>query len=221
MAREEIGSFSVVGTNTTDKLIAGSSVTLLVEGVTLKSGQGVLSRGSVIGIINAVAGTVAVDEENTGDGAISGFAIGNNAQIGDYTVECTAAATDAGTFAVYAPDGTKMKDATAGVAYVSNQINFTIGVGETDYAVGDKFTLPVAAGNKGKLCDANSVDGSQVAMYVLAEDAIDTTADIIATCYKTGLFNREALVFGTNGAPATLDSDLRKVGIYLQDEVSY
>lgn len=130
MGREGLGGYAVAGTNTVDKLIAGHDVPILKEGVKIKTGQGVLARGSVIGI-----------ETETG---------------------------------------------------------------------------------KGIICDADAVDGSEVAVFILAEDSIDTTgADVIATCYKTGIFNRKALVFGVNGVPETLDADLRRVGIHLQDEAPY
>lgn len=130
MTREGIGSYQLLATNTPDKLIAGQDVPILTEGVTIATGQGVLTRGSVIGI--------------------------------------------------------------------------------------------VTASGKGLLCDKNAADGSQAAKYILAEDSIDATAgDVVATCYKTGQFNRNALIFGANGAPATLDADLRDVDIYLRDEISY
>lgn len=128
--REGMGGYSVPGTNIPDKLIAGNAISILTEGVTLKAGQGVLLRGSVIGI-----------ETATG---------------------------------------------------------------------------------KGVLCDANAADGSKVAKYILAEESIDTTSgDVIATHYKSGIFNKSALIFGTNGAPTTLATDLRVVNIHLQGEMPY
>jgi hypothetical protein len=128
--REGLGGYAVLATNEPDKLLAGADIPVLVEGVTLKAGQGILNRGSVIGI-----------ETATG---------------------------------------------------------------------------------KGILCDKNAVDGSQTAKFILAEDSIDTTAaDVIASSYKSGKFNKKALIFGVNGAPATLDADLRDVGIYLADEIAY
>lgn len=128
--REGLGGYGVLATNEPDKLLAGADIPVLVEGVTIATGQGVLVRGSVIGIVTAT--------------------------------------------------------------------------------------------DKGLLCDANAIDGSKAAKFILAEDSIDTTAaDVIATCYSAGKFNRKALVFGANGAPATLDADLRDVGMYLADEKSY
>ncbi len=45
--------FSEVGSFVPDKLMAGNSVSVLVKGVTVASGQGILKRGSVLGIITA------------------------------------------------------------------------------------------------------------------------------------------------------------------------
>lgn len=128
--RGELGGYAVLATNVPDKLLAGADIPVLTEGVAIKLGQGILSRGAVIGI-----------ETATG---------------------------------------------------------------------------------KGMLCDKNAVDGSQTAKFILAEETIDATvADVVATCYMTGKFNRKALLFGINGAPTTLDADLRGVGMYLADEKSY
>lgn len=127
---EGLGSYEVIGTNNSDKLIAGQDIAILTSGVLIKTGQGVLTRGSVIGI-----------ETSTG---------------------------------------------------------------------------------KGILCDSSAADGSEIAKYILAEDNVDTTsADVYATCYKSGIFNRKALTFGVNGAPTTLDDDLRNVNIHLRDELAY
>jgi hypothetical protein len=128
--REGLGGYAVLATNEPDKLLAGADIPVLVEGVTIKTGQGILTRGSVIGIETAT--------------------------------------------------------------------------------------------DKGILCDSAAADGSKAAKYILAEDSIDTTAaDVLASCYKSGKFNRKVLIFGANGAPATLDEDLRDVGMYLADEKSY
>lgn len=118
---------AVAATYTPDKLIAGQEIPLMVHPVTLKAGQGVLKRGSAIGI------ETATDE--------------------------------------------------------------------------------------GILCDKDAADGSQVMKYVLIEDT-DTTSAVVTSCYGSGIFNRKALIFGSNGAPAKLDEDLRPLNIFLKDEIS-
>ena len=78
---------------------------------------------------------------------------------------------------------------------------------------------------QGKLCDKANVgegkDGSGVAKYVLSHD-ITTAADAtaVAVCYQSGLFNRQALIFGGDSTADDHAEELRSVGIYLKDEFS-
>lgn len=124
-----MAKYEVIATNEPDKLIAGHEVELLTAGVVLLAGQGVLARGSVIGVIT-----------------------------------------------------------TSG---------------------------------KGKLCDNVAVDGSEIARYVLPEEIDTTGGDMTVACYKTGIFNRKALVFGGDDSAADHEAELRDVGIHLRDSVSY
>lgn len=123
-----MAGYSVLGSITPDNLIGGHEVPLLTTKVILASGQGVLKRGSVIGIITS--------------------------------------------------------------------------------------------GGKGKLCNvAGTDDGSRVAKYILAKD-VDTTADAPAVVYKSGIFNRNALIFGGTDTPtATHEAELIDLGIHLREEV--
>lgn len=213
--------YEVTGSVAPDKLVAGPEVERLTKVITLKSGQGVLGRGSVIGEISKVLGEKSF--AGTGNGTMTAISLGKDAKIGDYIVKCVTAATDSGTFSVVDPDGNRLGDAVVATAFESSQINFTINDGSTDFTAGATFTIPVEESDdagKGKLCDANSVDGSQAPKYVLSESA-DTTADAKATIYKTGYFNRDELVYGTNGAPDGAEEELRKLGILLADQLSY
>ena len=78
---------------------------------------------------------------------------------------------------------------------------------------------------QGKLCNKANVgegqDGSGVAKYILSHD-ITTAADAtaVAVCYQSGLFNREALIFGGESTADDHAEELRSVGIYLKDEFS-
>ncbi|MDI3534818.1 MAG: hypothetical protein PWQ82_1183 [Thermosediminibacterales bacterium] len=79
----------------------------------------------------------------------------------------------------------------------------------------------VTADGKGKLCDSAAADGSQVAKYILAEDVDTTGGDVMAVCYKSGVFNRNALIFGGTDTADVHEDELRDVNIYLKDEISY
>lgn len=76
----------------------------------------------------------------------------------------------------------------------------------------------ITTGGKGKLVDKASTDGSQVAKFILCDDA-DTTADVKAVVYKTGLFNRQALTFGGESTADDHEAELRDLGIHLKEEL--
>lgn len=57
-----------------DNLIAGNDVPLLVKSVTLKAGQGIVKRGTVLGVITDGGLAVPVDSSKT-DGSQTAFAI--------------------------------------------------------------------------------------------------------------------------------------------------
>lgn len=122
-------NFNVIGTSTVDNLIAGNEVDVTLKAVNVLMGQGVLVRGSVLGIITI--------------------------------------------------------------------------------------------GGKGKLAAKGSSDGSQSAKFILT-DTIDTTsADVVATCYQSGQFNRDALVFAAANTVADHEDNLRVYGIFLKDNIAY
>lgn len=122
-------NYNVIGTSTVDNLIAGNKVDLTLKAVTVLAGQGVLTRGTVLGIITS--------------------------------------------------------------------------------------------SGKGKLVAKASADGSQIAKFVLA-DTIDTTNnDVVAQCYQSGQFNRDALTVDAADTVADHEDNLRIYGILLKDNISY
>lgn len=146
------------------------------EQVTVLSGEN-LALGAVIGkIARDVPTDGTADGGNTGNGTCTGVTGGKDTQIGTYTLECVAAAADAGTFKVTAPDGAALPDAEVGSAYANEQINFTLNDGATDFAVGDIFTIAVTEGSgKAVEIDFAGVDGSEdAAGFVIA--ACDASA---------------------------------------------
>jgi hypothetical protein len=210
-----------VDSTTPDNLLFDGKHPIDIKGVTLKSGQGILARGTVLGIIGLAVGA-AVAGVNTGTGIIGAVALGLGARLGTYKLRCITAAANAGIFAVFAPDGSRLPDATVAVAYANSQLGFTIADGGTDFVVGDTFTISVAEGSlKAVKVNSANYDGSGVADCILT-DAVDTTAaDVVATAYKTGNFNRDALVFGGADTAAIHEEHLRTLGIYLKDVIPY
>lgn len=206
---------------TPDNLIAGNDVPLLVKAVTLEVGQGVVKRGTVLGKITKAIGNPTADSGNTGNGTVTNVSLGSTAKLGTYILECIAAAANGGTFKVIEPDGIRLEDAEVGTPY-TGPINFTINDGDTDFAVGDKFTIEVSEGSgKYKVVNSTNVDGSQVADCILAEEVDTSGGDVTTEAYISGHFNRQALIFGGTDTADDHEDKLRELGIHLSDNISY
>ena len=76
-----------------------------------------------------------------GNGKLTAYSLGASAVNETFTLTCTAAAVDGGTFSVVGSVSGALADATVGVAYTSAYVNFTITSGTTDWAVGDTITF--------------------------------------------------------------------------------
>ena len=79
----------------------------------------------------------------------------------------------------------------------------------------------ITTGGKGKLAAKASVDGSQAAKFILADTIDTTTGDVVAQCYQSGLFNRDALTFAAANTVADHEDNLRVYGILLKDNIAY
>ncbi|MBP2643733.1 MAG: hypothetical protein H6Q67_1620 [Firmicutes bacterium] len=179
---------------------------------TLVTGQSI-TRGTVLGRITKGAVTSTVT--GTGTGTVGSITLGSKAKIGTYTLTCTTAATNAGTFSVKDPDGNTMANATVATAYTSNQINFTIADGTTDFVAGDVIKLVVEAGSGSlKIVNSANVDGSQVPYAIACNDTDATSADKAMPVYYTGNFNSNQLVFGGTDTIDTHQVALKNIGIF-------
>lgn len=132
----------------------------------------------------AVAAGVDVSQafEGTGNGVltVADPAVNSKVQDGDYTITCFEAASDAGKFRVEDPQGRHVGDATVGVAF-NKEIKFTIADGATDFVVGDRFILSVAANSDDfqyVAFDPTGADGSEIpsamALYPVETGAGET-----------------------------------------------
>lgn len=228
-------SFEVIGTHTPDNLIAGTEISMLTKGVTIEKGQGTLKRGTLLGkitlgaVTSAAAGT-GDEGANTGNGTLvpdTNAPLQANAQAGTYLVKITeAAASPALAVAMVTdPKGNVIGDievATDTGTTFDTQIKFVITEGSTPFVVGDAFAVTVAAGSGNyKVVNKTAVDGSQIADCVLSHDVtVAADKDGKGVSYKTGIFNRNALIVADNDTVAEHEEELRKVGIYLKDEFS-
>jgi hypothetical protein len=178
-----------------------------IASVTLAGGSGTaraVELGEVLGqrTIGAISGEAAGG--NTGQGGIGSITRAASAKVGDYALTCIATASNGGRFQVVDPDGVRLKDALVGVAYAGPQINFTIADGDPDFAVGDSFTVTVAAGDMKYVALAPSaVDGSQRAARISAmnrEAPVDT--DVPLNVIDFGALVNEAELIWPDGISA-------------------
>lgn len=196
-----------------DNLIAGNAHLLLGQQITLAAGA-VYPRGAVLGKRTLGAATSAF--VGTGNGALTLDAatpVLPGAKQGAYAITCIAAASNGGTFRVEDPTGVVLGDVAVGGTF-ADQIKFVIADGATDFIVGDKFTVTVAAGTSQYLTSvAAAVDGSAVPDLVLSETVDATLEAKPAMAYKRGDFNASALTFGAGHSAATVAETLRSKGI--------
>jgi hypothetical protein len=204
-------------TFTPDGLVSGD-YPVQHQPVTVKSGR-VLLRGTAIGLIMLGALTVGATT-GTGNGVLTPTAapLGKLAQVGDYVLTIVAAASDGGTFQLVAPDGSRLKDGAVGVAYAGDHLNFTLADGATDFTVGAKIVLTVAAGSKKAVKSLTaSLDGSQRAVGILAEDVDATDEDVEGPMYVSGQFDPTFLLLTDTGHTAeTLAADFGDKPIFLR-----
>jgi hypothetical protein len=76
----------------------------------------------------------------------------------------------------------------------------------------------ITTGGKYKKVDSANTDGSQTAKAVLAYPVDATSADVVATVYWSGPFNRSKLFFGGTDTAGTHENALRDVNIILTSE---
>lgn len=198
----------------------------MTRSITLLSGQNCV-RGTVLGKIATNAGAVTVGAPvitGTGTGALTRAtpAYSATVQEGTYTVLFTDETTNAGEFVVLRPDGTIDGYGKVAVAY-DGQVKFTI-ADSTDYLAGDTVTLAVtiadtSAGKYVKSLSA-AVNGSQTAVAILAEDCDASLGDKVTVAYMGGVFDENALTYGTAHTAATVRESLRDVGIKLNPSIT-
>ena len=185
---------------------------------TLASGQN-LNAGAVVSRVLTLGAATVVS--STGNGTVTvNAAVGEDAVEGVYRLLCVAAAANAGTFNLNAPDGSLIRQITVGGgAHASTHLSITIADGATDFIVGDNYTIAVTAGNYTVLAPA-ATDGTQIARGVLLE-AVNATAAArpCVAVYKEAVLNSAEIVWpaGITSPQQTIaTSQLADVGIILR-----
>lgn len=114
-------------------------------------------------------------------------------------------------------DGVTYDELFGGTAVAAMTANVTIAAlsAAASYKRGTLLGVVTASG-KYAIVDSAATTGEEVASVVLAKDIEVGTADVVATVYTRGVFNREKLVVKAESDSASAhEQELRKVGIYL------
>lgn len=133
-----------------DNLIAGDKK-LITQEVVILSGVS-LKRGTVLGRVKVVVPTTGT-KTGTGDGTCTLVTGGAKTMPGSYVLTCVLlGVTHGGSFQVVNPAGKNIgmavlpNGASGTIAFASDEINFTLTDGATNFIVGDYFTIAVTDG---------------------------------------------------------------------------
>ena len=171
-------------------------------------------------------GVATVGVEFTGGGLTFTIADGDpDFASGDaFTITVAPVDADSGVFQVVSPSGSLLPPLTVGVAYAGDHLNMTLADGDTDFAVGDKITITVAAGSgKVKALSLTAVDGSQAAAGVMAEavTAPDGEDAFGVAIVRDAIIMASALVWpdgATEGQKTAALAQLAALGLICREE---
>jgi hypothetical protein len=121
----------------------------------------------------------------TGTGTLSDIEASPTSVTETWTLTCTAAAADGGTFSVTGSTSGAMAAATVGTPYANTLIKFTINDGATDYAVNDTFTVQVTQG---------PAAAAGISYDILRYDTVSTNHELIMRA--KGLTGLEEIYIG-------------------------
>lgn len=171
-----MSNYDELGISIADLVKAEMENLLSREKVTVLAAQE-LELGAVVGKVTA--GTVPTTGTLTAVGAENGTCTsvtgGKNVKVGTYRITCIQAVTNGGVFEVTGVNGehlgTVAIDPGAGQTgvFASDQINFTLTDGSTDFVFGSLFSIAVPAGS-GKITaiSPSAVDGTGIAYGFMA-----------------------------------------------------
>lgn len=155
---------------------------LSVAGAVTYANGTVLARKTV-----ADAVTPAADGGNTGDGTVTLATVVAGTVVplvGAYNLEVTAAVANGGVLKLEDPYGALVASdlimavgAGAATIFEAAGLQFTVTDGATDFVVGDKFTLTVAADGKIVAFSRTGAGGAQLPIAVLPSEEVFTGAE--------------------------------------------
>lgn len=117
---------------------------------TVATGPNTLAHHNMLDLIRRFCGGEGLHEvtakpADTTKGALTNFRVRSNGLTETWTITCTAAAANSGTFSVVGSVSGAQDPATVGVEYADGGISFLLTDGATDFIVGDAFVVSATA----------------------------------------------------------------------------
>lgn len=193
----DVGNVILTEAEFRDDLLTFAGASTVVEGT-------ILARKAVADAVVAAAGA------NTGDGTTTLATVVAGAVIplvGAYNLEVTTAVTNGGILKLEDPNGALVASdlimtAGAGAATVFEVagLQFTVTDAGTDFIVGDKFSLTVAADGKLTPFAIAGAGGAQVPKFILTYDVTAAGAgDEAIRAGVSGKYRKERLIIDADG----------------------
>jgi len=199
------------------------------------AGAGTEVEGTILARQEVAEAIVAAAGSNTGNGTATLAAVVTGPVVplvGAYNLECVTAVTHGGVFKLVDPNGAIVANslamtASTGAATVLTAAGMTVTLtdGSTDFAVGDKFSLTVAADGKMVPFAVAGVGGAQVPKAVLTYDVTAAGAgDETIRAMISGKVKRQRLVIKGSAAGVGITTaiqdalrDFTIVGVEVQE----
>lgn len=190
-------------------------------------GADVLAPGTILGRREVATAVTASAITGTGNGTVTAATVvaGEVPQVGAYMLVNTLVVADGGVFELRAPNGQVVASGlrlTVGAGGTTvlraGGLQFTVTDGSTNFALGDSFTLTVAADGKMTPFDPAGVGGAQIPTAVLTYEVTATGAGTLAIRpLVTGQVNFDRLIIDADGdgdnITAAIVDQLRDFGI--------
>lgn len=197
------------------------------------AGADVIAAGTILARkVVADSVTVTPNGGNTGNGTCTLASVGDGPDIpavGNWNLECIAAVTNGGTFKLEDPAGqlvtadlVMVAGAGQDTAFEVAGLKFTLTDGSTDFIVGDKFALAVAANGKLVLFATDGAGGAQFPKAILTV-ALTVTAggDFPIAAMVAGKIRKDKLIIDADGDASNVTNaildQLRDYGIVAVD----
>ncbi|TRO96734.1 hypothetical protein FKB34_01835 [Glycocaulis profundi] len=186
----------------------------------LAMGSGRVALGTVMALAGLFVLAADANAGNTGGGSIEDIEARAATVSGEYTLECI----DEDVFAVFAPGGVRLADATVGEPYDTAQIAFTITASGAAFEAGDGFVIAAAEDRENARFIPLSLGGRPAGVsYAEAEAGEASDGRVLVHVRGPSKLVRTKMTYPENASPAqiaAIDAELMARGILVLDSAN-